>query len=346
MAKDDELLGALSMLGEDTSPLDAVDLPIVLISRDCKVTRINRAATAALGLTSSDVGRSLGNTLAGVDDLDRICARVIADGAPHRTESRDGDRSFLLRIAPYSGTDRQILGAVLAFTNVTAFRASIDQMLYEREYTKAILNTVIDPLVVLDAKLRVQTANRAFYSLFGLTRDETRGISIRKLGNSEWETSEAWKSVEATLSADAQFQAVEIDREFPSIGSRTILLNARRLARDGNGLFLLTLQDVTERKQAERTTSLLAAIVGSSDDAIVSKKLDGTITSWNKSAERLFGYAADEAIGQHITLIVPGERRSEEEEILRRLARGERVDHFETVRRRKDGTTLDVSRLC
>ena len=88
---------------------------------------------------------------------------------------------------------------------------------------------------------------------------------------------------------------------------------------------------------------LLAAIVDSSDDAILSKKLDGTITSWNHSAERMFGYKAQEAIGQHITLIVPWERRLEEEDILRRLARGERVEHFETVRRGKAGTYLDVS---
>jgi PAS domain S-box-containing protein len=101
--------------------------------------------------------------------------------------------------------------------------------------------------------------------------------------------------------------------------------------------------DIDERKQAERTTGLLAAIVGSSDDAIVSKNLDGVITSWNNGAERLFGYPAEEAIGQHITLIVPRDRQHEEAMILERLRRGERVDHFETVRVRKDGTTLDIS---
>ena len=278
----------------------------------------------------------------GVEDLNRICARVIADGAPHRIETRDGDRYFLLRIAPYTGTDRQILGAVLTFTNVTAFRASIDQAIYEREYTKAILNTVVDPVVVLDGKLQVQTANRAFYTLFGVSRDEARGISIRKLGNNEWETSEVWASVVSTLSGPSEFQALEIDREAPA-GRRTLMLDARRLAGVGDSLILITFHDVTERKQAERTTSLLAAIVDSSDDAIVSKTLDGTITSWNQSAERLFGYKAEEAVGQHITLIVPRERRSEEEDILRRLAKGEGVEHFETVRLRKDGTNLDVS---
>src|ERR1700683_1378277 len=352
MAKDDELFVAGTASGDATTSggvtaneivvLDAVDVPIIVLSRERTVARINRAAMTVFGLRVSDLGCSLGSTLAGVQDLNRICARVIADGAPHRIETRDGGRHFLLRIAPYTGSDRQILGAVLTFTNVTAFRASIEQAIYEREYTKGILNTVVDPVIVLDTKLQVRTANKAFYTIFGVSRDQTQGISIRKLGNNEWETSEVWESVETTLSGTHEFQAVEIDREFPT-GRRTLVLDARRLAGVGDSLIVLTFHDVTERKLAERTTSLLAAIVDSSDDAILSKKLDGTITSWNQSAERLFGYKAQEAIGQHITLIVPWERRSEEEDILRRLARGERVEHFETVRRRKDGTHLDAS---
>jgi PAS domain S-box-containing protein len=88
---------------------------------------------------------------------------------------------------------------------------------------------------------------------------------------------------------------------------------------------------------------LLAAIVDSSDDAIISKTVDGVITSWNAGAERLFGYTAKEAIGQHISLIIPMNRRGEETIILERLKRGERIDHFDTVRVRKDGITLDIS---
>jgi PAS domain S-box-containing protein len=101
--------------------------------------------------------------------------------------------------------------------------------------------------------------------------------------------------------------------------------------------------DITERKRAEQTTRLLAAIVESSHDAIVSKSLNGVITSWNKGAERLFGYAAEEAVGQNITLIIPPERRHEERTIVEQLTRGERIDHFETVRKRKDGSLIDVS---
>ena len=101
--------------------------------------------------------------------------------------------------------------------------------------------------------------------------------------------------------------------------------------------------DIRERKQVERSTGLLAAIVDSSDDAIVSKNLDGLITSWNRGAERLFGYSPEEAIGQNIRLIIPPDRRGEEEKLLARLRRGERIDHFETVRLRKDGTAIDMS---
>ncbi len=87
----------------------------------------------------------------------------------------------------------------------------------------------------------------------------------------------------------------------------------------------------------------LAAIVESSDDAIVSKDLDGIIKSWNRAAEEMFGYTADEVIGRSITLIIPKERLSEEDEVLARIRRNERVDHFETVRQRKDGALLDIS---
>ena len=112
---------------------------------------------------------------------------------------------------------------------------------------------------------------------------------------------------------------------------------------DGQIVHLGITRDVTVRKRAERAAALLAAIVDSSDDAIISKNLNGVITSWNKGAERLFGYTADEAIGQNITLIIPTDRRGEETEIIARIKRGERVDHFETVRIRKDRTLLDIS---
>jgi PAS domain S-box-containing protein len=97
------------------------------------------------------------------------------------------------------------------------------------------------------------------------------------------------------------------------------------------------------RLKADKAIGLLASIVDSSDDAIVSKTLEGVITSWNAGAERLFGYTAKEAIGQHISMLIPRDRLDEETSILTRLRQGDRIDHFDTVRLRKDGTALDIS---
>src|ERR1700674_1211752 len=119
-------------------------------------------------------------------------------------------------------------------------------------------------------------------------------------------------------------------------GEKSELRAAKDGLKDGLG-------DVSERTLARRAGDLLAAILDSSDDAIVSKTLDGVNSSWNKRAERLFGSTREEAVGQHITLIIPEDRRDEEVKIVERLRRGERVDHFETVRVRKDGTLLDLS---
>jgi PAS domain S-box-containing protein len=103
------------------------------------------------------------------------------------------------------------------------------------------------------------------------------------------------------------------------------------------------LVDITQRKTAEETRSRLAAIVEASDDAIISIDLNAIITSWNGGAQRLFGYSAKEAVGQSVTMLIPPDRFNEEPEILARIGLGERIDHYETVRRRKDGTLLDIS---
>lgn len=107
--------------------------------------------------------------------------------------------------------------------------------------------------------------------------------------------------------------------------------------------FIGTVVDITEQKLAEESSAMLAAIVASSDDAIISKTFDSVVTSWNASAERLFGYTAEEMIGESIIKLIPPDRLQEEPNILSRLKKGEKLDHFETKRLRKDGTLIDVS---
>ena len=101
--------------------------------------------------------------------------------------------------------------------------------------------------------------------------------------------------------------------------------------------------DITERKRSEEIAQRLASIVESSDDAIISKDLDGTITSWNKSAERIFGYTAEEVIGKPVTILIPPDRRDEEAAIIERIRSGQRIEHYETVRLGKQGNTIEIS---
>jgi PAS domain S-box-containing protein len=242
-----------SVSADEIGILDTVDIPILVVGRDCKVARFNRPAAQTLGTTASDIGRRPCDiqALASVPEIEQMCMQAMVDGVPSRREMRHSDSWFLVRVAPYTGADAQVRGAVLTFTNFTAFRASIGRAIYEREYTKTVLNAVIDPLVVLDDNLRVQTANRAFYDRFGASREQTQGTPLTDLGDDDWKASPLWSALKATLVEDREFQTMEIERDFPSIGRRTVLLEACRVVRDDNVLVLLSFRDITHRKQAE-----------------------------------------------------------------------------------------------
>src|SRR4051812_33201314 len=109
------------------------------------------------------------------------------------------------------------------------------------------------------------------------------------------------------------------------------------------GILIAIREVMVADKRSDRSEAQLASIVEWSDDAIIGKSLDGTIRSWNRGAERIFGYSASEALGKPITLIIPEERHAEEDQVIAQIRRGETVSHFETVRRAKDGRVLDIS---
>ena len=129
-------------------------------------------------------------------------------------------------------------------------------------------------------------------------------------------------------------------------GSRVPFMAFPTPLRDASGVFVGAVNmliDLSDHQRAEQVSHRLAAIVESSDDAIISKDLNGVIATWNKGAERLFGYLEQEAIGKPITMLIPEQHRDEEARILERIRGGERIDHFETMRRRKDGTLVSIS---
>lgn len=214
-----------------------------------------------------------------------------------------------------------------------------------RDYSDSIVANARVPFLVLGMALTVKSANPAFFDRFRLSADETIGHPIYELGNGQWEIPALRRLLEEKLPDARVIEDYEVRHQFESLGPLILLLNASRLppAMNGEALITLSIEDITTHVVAGETRSQLAAIVESSDDAIIGKGLDGVIKSWNRGAQRLFGYTAEEIIGRHVTVLIPSERQDEEAEIIRHIQRGEWVEHFETVRRRKDGTFLDVS---
>jgi signal transduction histidine kinase len=234
--------------------LDSLDVPVVVGGSDCRVISFNRAATETLGLAPSEIGARLGEIRALAtfeDDIEGLCAQVMADEKPVRRDVRLEDRRFLLRIAPYAEPDGSIRGTVLSFTNVTAFRASLEQAIYEREYTKAILNTVPSPLVVLDSELRVQSGNRAFYATFAASREAAQGVRLSDLGDADWRGAGLWASLKEVLASGRGASGLEVERVFPAIGPRTLLVDAHAVLQDGASTILVSIQDITKLKRSE-----------------------------------------------------------------------------------------------
>ena len=346
----------LHRLNNDLVNLQAsTKLAIVLLGRDLTVRRFSPQAEKQFDLLAADVGRPIGHirhALVLTDgaesplDLEALSAEVIADVREQEHEVRDnGGRWHSLRVRPYLTLDNKVDGAVLVLVDIDALKRNEQAAAEAREFAENIVETVREPLVVLDHQLHVQRANRAFYRHFRSAPAETVGQFIYEVNNHQWDIPSLRELLDKIPAQLATIEDFLVEHDFDHLGRRTMLLNARRIEDPlhKTGRILLAIEDITERKQAQASSARLAAIVESSDDAIVGKDLRGIVTSWNRGAEILFGYSASEMVGQSIRRLIPPERMGEEDVILAQIERGESLQHFETVRLRKDGSSVNVS---
>jgi len=212
----------------------------------------------------------------------------------------------------------------------------------ERKYKYLCENgSAIMLMIAADGK--VIDANNGFLEMSGYSSHDIIGKNVLDFVVAEQRKKTA-AEIQAALSngGTAQFEVAFRSKDG---STRTILLPQKQLVseEEGQRAILVTGVDITERKHAEEAMSDLAAIVESSDDAIVGKTLDGVITSWNRGAEKLYGYSAEEAKGKPISILIPPNRPDELAKILESLKRGESVQHYDTRRMRKDGTIIEVS---
>ena len=210
---------------------------------------------------------------------------------------------------------------------------------------EAVYATAPVGLAVVDTELRYMRVNARFAEMYGASVDAHIGRHVREIVPDLADQTEAL--LRRIKETGEPVLKVDIVGETPAQPGVKRVWNASLFPlRDPDGRIVginVVAEDVTDRRQAEQAVQRLAAIVGFSDDAILSKDLDGIIVTWNRGAERLFGYTAEEAIGQSIMILIPPDRHDEEIEILERIRRGEHTDHYETVRQRKDGSAVEVS---
>ncbi len=322
--------------------LDAIRIPILLIGADLRIRRLTSLAAEVFHVLPSDVGRPITDIRDNlqIPDLAKLIQATIANLTPIQHEVRDTEGHWRsLEIRPYRTADNRIEGAVLALPD-------IDRLKHTEDYLKQIIDNVPVCLLVLDGALNVLLANGTFCSEFHVSQTDTLGKPFYDLGNRQWNIPGLRDLLERVLPEKKEVKEFLVTHDFPEIGQRTMLVSGRRLDNIPFGsppTILLAIADATERKLAEATFARLAAVIESSDDAIVTKDLNGIIQTWNPGAERIFGYTSREAIGKSITMLIPPDRLFEEERILDHIRRGEHIDHYESVRRRKDGSLLNVS---
>ncbi len=212
-------------------------------------------------------------------------------------------------------------------------------------FLHAVMNTVLDGLIIIDEKGTVLSVNPSVERIFGYQSHELIGQNIRMLMPEPYHSSHDGYMSNYLNTGDKKVIGIGRDvsgkRKDGRIFDMELGINEMQV--DGARMFVGTVRDITKQKHAEHESALLAAIVASSDDAIISKTLDGIVVTWNAGATRLFGYTAQEAIGRHINLIIPAERYGEEQEIIGQVRAGTPVDHMETVRIARDGRRIDIS---
>jgi len=311
--------------------LNSTRIPVVMLDRRLYIRRITPEATKLFKVVPGDVGRPFADIKLNIKELDITShdleleiTKVLDSLQPFEREVRDLQNCWHeLSILPYRTQDNMIDGVVLALQDIDAMKRS-------QRYLQTILENIPTPLLVLDADLRVHFANETFCATFQVTPKETIGQLLYLLGNEQWRVPALTELLEKVLPEHNMVKNFSVTHEFPRIGLKTMLVSGRRIediVEQRVPLILLTIEDITERRDAEIAHARLAAIVKCSDDAIIAKNLDGIIETWNRGAEQLFGYTAEEAIGQPVTMLMPPDRIDEESVILSNLRQGRHIDH-------------------
>ncbi len=322
--------------------LNSTEIATIFLDRELRIRNFTPSAGAVFRLIAGDVGRpitDLASQLNGIDLMTDATEVLGTLATIKRQLTSSGGQHFQMRVMPYRTVNNVIDGVVLTFTDITEIKEA-------EELIRSIVDTVREPLLVLDGNLRVVSASRAFYGTFHVSAEQTLASSFYDLGNRQWDIPDLRRLLGKVLPENKTIEDFRVKYDLPGVGRRTMLLNARQVQQQAGRepLILLAIEDATARTRLlEGRLGQLSAIVQSSQDAIISSDVSGIIRTWNQGAERLFGYQAEEIIGKSVSILAGPGHQDEIPNVLARLCRGERVEHYVTERRAKDGRTIPVS---
>jgi two-component system CheB/CheR fusion protein len=252
--------------------LKSVNIPILMLSGDLRIRRFTPMAEQAFNLIASDVGRPFSDiqTNIGVPDLMGLISQVLDTLIPFEqdVQSRTGHWD-ILRIRPYRTTDNVIDGVVISLFDIDLLKNSAIELSFSRNYANAIIETLRQPLVVLNAQMQVVTANHAFYTVFQIGPALTEQRSFFDLGQGEWNIPKLQSLLNQILTIGISVQDYEITQNFAKLGTRTMLLNICQIQQADQGkMILLAIEDITERKLQKQqliaqNQALLEAIAAS-----------------------------------------------------------------------------------
>jgi two-component system, chemotaxis family, CheB/CheR fusion protein len=238
--------------------LNGTQIATIFLDTELHIRNFTPAAGSMFRLITGDVGRPITDLAAQFTDVDLMqdTRDVLATlSARERQVAGTGGRHYHQRILPYRTVHNVIAGVVLTFVDVTALKQAEQLATEAQDYAMSIVDTVREPLVVLDVNLRVKSASKAFFDKFAVSAEETLSKSLYDLGDRQWDIPDLRKLLTEVLPESKKIEDYEVEHEFPTLGRRTMLLNSRRVEqRDGKEpLLLLAIEDVTERKRAEET---------------------------------------------------------------------------------------------
>jgi two-component system CheB/CheR fusion protein len=230
--------------------LENVNVGTIFLDEHLTIRRFTHDATKVFRFTASDVGRPLADIRSLIPDVDLIpdAQGVLESLIPTEKHVRTtGKEWYLVRILPYRTFENKIDGVVMTFSDITALKAVEAEARSARDYAQNIVDTVREPLLVLNGRFEVVSASKAFYKKFGVTPEATQGKVLYELGNNQWDIPRLKELLETVLPEDKSFENVEIEHDFPGIGHRTMLLNARRISGDEGTtqLILLAIEDIS-----------------------------------------------------------------------------------------------------